>query len=139
MQTVKFDFEDVSLNLFVNWGADSGCGFGQLRVNAKDGLVHCANEYMSKTKVKQILHALVDDICDKMSLDDTPTNDRPFTPMPRLQISKLALAIPVNGLPKGTIVDGECKNGFAKCSHPLVDNNKPFYLLQDEVTPVVGW
>ena len=139
MQPVKFDFEDVSLNLFVNWGADSGCGFGQIRVNAKDDLVHCANEYLSRTKVRQLLHALVDDMCNKMTFDDVPDTDTPFTPMPPIRPGKLALAIPVHGLPQGTVVDGVRKNGVAECSHPLVDGGKNFYLLLDEVKTVVGW
>jgi len=138
MSDVKFYFEDTELKLFVNWGADSGCGFGQLRVNAKGNEVYCANEYMSKTKVKQLLHAFVDDLCDKMVLEDTPSSDSPFVPMTPVRPGKLALAIPAHGLPYGTVVNGVRKNGFAECSHPLVNGGKHFYLLLDEVMSVVG-
>lgn len=138
MTDVKIELEDLDMKLFVNWGA-TGCGFGQLRVSASNGQIYCENEYMSRTKIRQLLHALADEIADKTVLADEPLNDTPFTPLPPLMRGKLCIINAIHGLPAHTRVDGVVKGLIAECSHPLVNGGKVFFLSADEVLPIRGW
>lgn len=59
-------------NCYFDWGAE-GFGFGQLSFAKDDaGTIICANECMSREKVRQILHAFADKIADTMVLEDDP-------------------------------------------------------------------
>lgn len=138
MIDLKIEIEDIDMKAFFNWGA-TGCGFGQLRVSASNGQIYCENEYMSRTKVRQLLHALADELADKAVLADEPLSDKPFTPLPPLVRGKLSIINAAHGLPARTSVDGVIKGLIAECSHPLVNGGKVFFLSADEVLPIRGW
>jgi len=55
-------------NIYFSWTMD-GVGFGELGFYMEDGVLKCANECMSKERIKKILCSMV---------DNAELNDEPF-------------------------------------------------------------
>lgn len=70
----RFQITDLHSGPYLNWSSE-GVGFGQLSIYVDDDVIAIHNEGMSKSDVRQILHALADYIVEHGVLIDPPMQE----------------------------------------------------------------
>lgn len=75
-----FDIEDLRSNIYFNW-SHPDMGFGQLSVdwNRETQQWVVGNECMRREKVREVLLAWVNEVCDNGAMD-CPHHDEDFDP-----------------------------------------------------------